>query len=277
VSATTDQSWDAGPVDRRGLVVEPALRAARDGGRKLLITYVTGGLPRWVEHLSAMVDAGADAVEVGIPFSDPVMDGPTIQAASLRALQGGATPASILDALREVDVPVPLVAMTYYNIVLRAGHRRFARMLVEGGVRGAIVPDLPLEESGDWERAALVGGVETVLLAAPVTPDDRLERLCARSHGFVYGVNLMGVTGERADLAVSGAVLARRMKEATDLPVVMGFGISGPDQAVAAAADADGVVVASALMRLVLGGAAPSEVGAAVAKVRAALDRVGPS
>jgi tryptophan synthase alpha chain len=267
-----DEDWEP-EGERRGLAVEPALRAARDAGRKLLVTYVTGGLPGWVDHLAAMVDAGADAVEVGIPFSDPVMDGPTIQAASLAALQAGATPPSILEALRDVEVPVPLVAMTYYNIVARAGHRRFARMLVSGGVRGAIVPDLPLEESGDWERAAQVGGVETILLAAPITPDDRLVRLAARSHGFLYGVNLMGVTGERANLAASGAVLARRLKAATDLPVVMGFGISGPDQAVAATVDADGVVVASALMRLVLDGAAPAEVGAAVGAVRKALDQ----
>jgi tryptophan synthase alpha chain len=271
-SGGPDEEWE--PVaDPRGVAVEPALRAARDAGRKLLITYITGGLPDWVDHLAAMVDAGADAVEVGIPFSDPVMDGPTIQAASLAALQAGATPPSILDALREIDVPVPLVAMTYYNIVARAGHRRFARMLVEGGVRGAIVPDLPLEESGDWERAAQVGGVETILLAAPITPDDRLARLAQHSHGFLYGVNLMGVTGERADLAASGAVLARRLKAATDLPVVMGFGISGPEQAVAATVEADGVVVASALMRLVLDGASPSRVGEAVAAVRVALDK----
>ncbi|MBO0692583.1 MAG: tryptophan synthase subunit alpha [Acidimicrobiaceae bacterium] len=252
--------------------MEPALRRTRDSGRKLLVGYVTGGLPGWVDHLAAVVDAGADAVEVGIPFSDPVMDGPTIQAASLAALQAGATPPSILEDLRAVDVPVPLIAMTYYNIVARAGHRRFARLLVEGGVRGAIVPDLPLEESLDWERAARVGGVETTLLVAPVTPDDRLAEICARSRGFVYGVNLMGVTGERASLAESFAVLARRLKAATDLPVLMGFGISGPAQAVAAAAESDGVVIGSALMRLALGGARPAEVGAAVAAVRAALD-----
>jgi tryptophan synthase alpha chain len=271
-AAPGEESWDAGPLEARGLAVEPALRAARAAGRKLLVAYVTGGLPGWLDHLGAMVDAGADAVEVGIPFSDPVMDGPTIQEASLRALRAGATPHGILDALRPAEVPVPLIAMTYYNLVARAGHRRFARMLVESGVRGAIVPDLPLEESGDWERAAGAVGVETVLLAAPITPDDRLGAICARSHGFVYGVNLMGVTGERAYLAASGGLLARRLRAATDLPVVMGFGISGPEQAAAAAAEADGVVVASALMRLVLEGQGPAEVGRAVAGVRAALD-----
>jgi tryptophan synthase alpha chain len=264
--------WEKGDVDVRGLGVEAHLRDRRDGGAKLLVPYVTGGLPGWLDHLRAMVDNGADAVEIGIPFSDPVMDGPTIQEASLQALGAGATPASILDAVRDLDVPVPLVAMTYYNVVARAGHRRFARMLVEAGVRGAIVPDLPLEELPDWERAAEVTGVETILLAAPVTPDDRLAELCARSRGFLYGVNLMGVTGERQDLAASGGVLAKRLKATTDLPVIMGFGISGPQQAVEAAAEADGVVVASALMRIALDGGGPAQVGDAVAAVRHALD-----
>lgn len=242
-------------------------------GRKLLVTYVTGGLgPDWTVALEAMVAAGADAVEIGIPFSDPVMDGPTIQEASVRALSAGATPASILDQLSAVEAGVPLVAMTYYNLVYRAGHHRFARMLVEAGVRGAILPDLPLEEAAGWEEESYDAGVETVLLAAPVTPDDRLARICKRSRGFVYGVNLMGVTGERATLAGSASVLARRLKALTDKPVVMGFGISTPSQAVEAAAEADGVVVASALMRLMIDGKGPAAVGDAVAEFRAALD-----
>lgn len=261
-----------GPTGR-GVEVESHLRAVRDSGRKILVTYVTGGLgPDWVQVLQAMVAAGADLVEIGVPFSDPVMDGPTIQEASTRALSLGANPASILDAVARVEVPVPLVAMTYYNIVFRAGHVRFARMLVDAGVRGAIVPDIPLEESGEWEREAAAAGVATVQLAAPVTPDDRLTELCRRSHGFVYGVNLMGVTGERASVASSAAVLAKRLKAATDMPVVMGFGISGPEQAVAAAAESDGVVVASALMRLMLDGAGPDAIGQAVGGIRRALD-----
>jgi tryptophan synthase alpha chain len=256
-----------------GVAVEGALRAARDGGRKLLVTYMTGGLgPDWVDYLQVMVENGADTVEVGLPFSDPVMDGPTIEEASLRALQAGATPLSILDAVARREQPVPLVAMTYYNLVVRAGHTRFARMLADAGVLGAIVPDLPLEESGDWEAAAAAAGVGAVLLAAPVTPDDRLARLCERSHGFVYGVNLMGVTGERATVAGSAGILAKRLKAATDKPVIMGFGISTPEQAVTAAADADGVVVASALVRAVLDGATVGEVGTLVAAFRAALD-----
>src|SRR5437868_797856 len=141
--------------------LESHLRARRDAGRKLLIPYVTGGLGRhWLDVLRAMAAAGADAIEVGIPFSDPVMDGPTIQESSKRALDQGATPASIVGALADVDAGVPLVVMTYYNVVFRAGHRRFARSLVSNGVAGAIVPDLPLEELDDWARAADDAGVE---------------------------------------------------------------------------------------------------------------------
>jgi tryptophan synthase alpha chain len=219
-----------------------------------------------------MVANGADAVEIGIPFSDPVMDGPTIQEASLRALQLGATPPGILSELRRVRVEVPLIAMTYYNLVFRGGHRRFAHNLVEAGVAGIILPDVPLEELGDWSRAADEAGVETVLLAAPITPDDRMAELCRRSRGFVYGVNLMGVTGERSAVASSARRLAERLKAATDKPVLMGFGVSTPEQAAEAASYADGVIVASALMRLLLDGATPERVGDRVADLRAALD-----
>ncbi len=255
--------------------VEAALRAARDQGRKLLVTYVTGGLGdrEWVDALAAMVDGGADLIEVGFPFSDPVMDGPTIQEASVRALNAGATPGGIVEALRPLEAPVPLVAMTYYNLVFRTGHARFAHLLTGSGVGGAIVPDLPLEESGPWEEEAAAAGLETILLAAPVTPDARLATLCQRSRGFVYGVNIMGVTGERTSLADSAGVLAQRLKAATDKPVIMGFGVSTPEQAVAVASQADGVVVASALMRLLLDGRGVAAVGKAVAALRAALDR----
>ena len=250
-----------------------ALADAKASGRKLLIPYVTGGLhPHWLDSIRAMADAGADAIEIGIPFSDPVMDGPTIQEASTAALAAGATPPSILAALRSADAGVPLVAMTYYNVVFHAGDARFASELAAAGVAGAIVPDLSLEELGPWEEAAHAAGVAPVLLAAPVTPDDRLAEVCRRSQGWVYGVNMMGVTGERDRVAESSRLLAKRMKAITDKPVVMGFGISTPEQAAEVAEEADGVVVASALMRILLDGGDAAAVGDAVAAMRAALD-----
>ena len=257
---------DAGPL-------EAHLRARRDAGRKLLVPYVTGGLgDDWPEVVRAFADAGADAIEIGIPFSDPVMDGPTIQEASEAALAQGVTLGAILDALRDVDAGVPLVAMTYVNLVFHMGYERFAAEAVAADVQGVILPDLPMEELDEWEPAAEAAGLETVLLASPLTPDERLDALCRRSRGFVYGVNLLGVTGERTSLADSSTVLARRLKRTTDRPVVMGFGISSPELARAAAEESDGVVVASALMRMRLDGARPEDLGAAVAEYRRALD-----
>ncbi|MDP9452170.1 MAG: tryptophan synthase subunit alpha [Actinomycetota bacterium] len=250
-----------------------ALRARRAEGAKLLVPYVTGGLSDdWTDVVAAVVAGGADAVEVGIPFSDPVMDGPTIQEASVRALDRGTTPASVLAELARVDAGVPLVAMTYYNLAFRMGDLRFARSLAAAGVAGAILPDLPLEESLAWEAQAAEAGVETVLLAAPVTPPDRLATIARRSRGFVYGVSRMGITGERASLAASAAVMARRLKAVTDTPVLIGFGISTPAQAVEVCAEADGVVVASALLRELLDGGGPQAAAEFVGRMRAALD-----
>ena len=254
--------------------LESHLRSARDAGRKLLVPYVTGGLgPNWLDALEAMAAAGADAVEVGIPFSDPVMDGPTIQEASQRALEAGATPLGILGQIEDIQVDVPLVAMTYYNLVFRTGHRRLARSLAGSGVAGAIVPDLALEELDDWSRAADDAGVETVLLASPVTPEHRLAQLCERSRGFVYGVSVMGITGERQSLAESAAVMGKRLKAVTDKPVLIGFGVCTPAHPVEASAKPNAVVVASALMRRLLDGAAPDDIGTSLAAIRTALDR----
>jgi tryptophan synthase alpha chain len=255
------------------LGLETTLRAGRDSGRKLLVPYVTGGLlPGWCDVLRAVADAGADAIEIGIPFSDPVMDGPTIQEASAVALARGTTPPSVLDDVTGVDAGVPLAVMTYGNIVHRAGRRRFAGELAAAGISGAIIPDFPLEESAEWEAACAEAGVDAVLLAAPVTPDDRLVRICERSRGFVYAVGRMGITGERAVVATSAGILAKRLKAVTDKPVLVGFGVSTPDQAVEAAAEADGVIVGSALMRVILDGGGPEEAAAFVGSLRRALD-----
>ena len=258
---------------RRAGKLEQHLRARRDAGRNLLVPYVTGGYDDdWVDVVHAVIDAGADAVEIGIPFSDPMIDGPVVQAASVRALERGTTPTSLLDALRHHEFGVPLAVMTYYNLVFRAGDRRFAHWLADAGVSGAIVPDLPLEEAGGWCDEAAAAGVDAVLLVAPSTPDDRAARICAASRGFVYAIGVMGVTGERATLASTAAVMGRRLRAVTDVPVCVGIGVSNAEQAATVCAEADGVVIGSALMRRLLDGAGPAGAAAFVAEVRAGID-----
>jgi len=251
--------------------LEERFRTLRASGRKLLVPYVTGFSPNWVEAIHAAVANGADAVEIGLPFSDPVMDGPVIQRASTIALQRGATVNAILDEVRELDVDVPLVVMCYYNTVFRAGHERFASLVRKAGVSGVIVPDLPLEESAPWCVAADTAGLATVMLAAPTAPDARLPLIAQRSRGFVYAVGLLGITGERETLASSATTIARRVKSATDLPVLVGVGVSDAAQAVEACSVADGVIQGAAIMRRLLDEGADS-VGRFVADVRRALD-----
>ncbi|HWN35931.1 MAG TPA: tryptophan synthase subunit alpha [Pseudonocardia sp.] len=256
--------------------LETTTRAVRDDGRKLLATYVTGGItPDWTDYLLASRDAGADLLEIGLPFSDPMLDGPTIQRASDRALNRGATVAAILADVAAVELAVPLVAMTYANLVFHDGPDRFCGALRDAGVTGLIVPDLPVDEVGALSGAAQRHGVDLVLLAAPSTGAQRRREIARRSRGFLYAVSLMGVTGERAGLDPSGAALARSLRQLTDLPVLLGFGVSGPEHAAEAARSADGVVVASALMRRVLDGERATELGGHVARIRAALDTGG--
>ncbi|GAA1404845.1 tryptophan synthase subunit alpha [Catellatospora coxensis] len=256
-----------------GVAVGPRLRERRDAGRKLLVPYVTAGISAdWTDFLTAYEQAGADAIEIGLPFSEPMIDGPTVQEASERALHRGATVPGILADLRRVRVDVPLVVMTYYHLVARDGHARFCAALAEAGVRGLIVPDLPLEELSELEQAAADAGVDLTLVAAPSGTPSRLREIAARSRGFVYAMTGMVTTGERTELPASAAEFATRLKTHADLPVLLGFGVSTPEHAVAGAHAADGVVVASALMRRVLDGAGPADVGAQVAELRAALD-----
>ena len=250
--------------------MEAAFRAKRAAGHKLLVPYITGGLPGWQDALRAAAAGGADAIEIGIPFSDPVMDGPVIQKASQMALEAGATPVSILQEARSLDVSIPLAVMTYYNTVHHAGHRRFAAQLVQAGIVACIVPDLPLEESGPWCEAADGAGIETVMLAAPTAPDSRLPLVAARARGFVYSVGLLGVTGERDTLASTAVALARRVKAITDVPVLVGVGVSNAAQAHEASQVADGVVMGASVVRRLLEGGADA-VGQFVAEVRAAL------
>jgi tryptophan synthase alpha chain len=254
-------------------MLETALRTKRSEGRKLLIPYLMGGMTDdWSQALAAVVAAGADAVEVGIPFSDPMMDGPVIQEAALQALQRGTVPDRVLDDIARAEVTVPVAVMTYYNIVFRAGHRRMARSLAESGVSGAIIPDLSLEELGPWAEEADQAAVDTVLLVAPSSPDDRVERICARAKGFVYAVARMGVTGEQTDVGRDAQAVVERIRRYTDVPVCVGVGVSTPEQAAQVCEVADGVVVGSALVRRLLTGGGPEAAAEFVGSLRLALD-----
>jgi tryptophan synthase alpha chain len=254
--------------------LETQLRVKKERGRKLLIPYLMGGMTDdWTQVLAAIVGAGADAVELGFPFSDPMIDGPVIQEAALRALARGVVPEHVLDELaRADDVTVPVAVMTYYNLVFRAGHRRMARSMASAGVSGAIVPDLPVEEIGPWAAEADAAGVDTVLLVAPPSPPDRVERICARARGFVYAVARMGVTGERGEVGDDAEKVVGRIRQCTDMPVCVGIGVSTPAQAAEVCAVADGVIVGSALVRRLLAGEGPEGAAAFVGSLRHAID-----
>jgi tryptophan synthase alpha chain len=229
--------------------LEDALRARREAGGRAFVPYVTGGFPGVdAGLLRALEAAGADAIEVGIPFSDPVMDGGVIQEASARALEAGATPSAVLDAIAAAGLRVPVAVMTYANPVHRRGARRFLAEARDAGVAGLIVPDLPVDESADLEGEAAGRGIDLVLLAAPGTTDRRLTEIARRSRGFVYCVATYGVTGARDRLEGTARAVVEALRPHTDLPLLVGVGIGTPAQAAEACAFADGVVVGSALM-----------------------------
>jgi len=239
--------------------LEPSLRSRLDAGGRVFVPYVTGGLSGVdAELLRGLELAGADAIEVGIPFSDPVMDGPVIQEASRRALEDGATPSSVLGTIKEAGLEVPVAVMTYANPVWHAGHEEFLDACVDAGVSGVIVPDLPVDEAGDWTTACERASVAPVFLAAPGTSDQRLRAIGETSRGFVYCVATYGVTGARDRLAETAAELVGRLRPLAGRPLLVGVGIAEPAQAAEACAFADGVVVGSALVRPLLEGDPPA-------------------
>ncbi|KOX28767.1 hypothetical protein ADK67_11435 [Saccharothrix sp. NRRL B-16348] len=255
-------------------------RRLRDAPGRLLIPYVMAGVvPDWLDLVRGAAEAGADAIEIGLPFSDPMLDGPTVQRAAALSAGRGGRPRALLDELAGLDVDVPLVVMTYANVAMTLTPERgvggFLDHLASVGVRGVIVPDLPLEESAEYRARAAEVGVAAVLLAAPSCDDDRCREIARASAGFVYCMSSMRITGERADLATTARETARRVKGMTGLPVVTGFGISTVEHAVEACADADGVVIGSVLMRMLVDGAPVADVVAEVAEFRRALSSVG--
>ncbi|MGH2540397.1 MAG: tryptophan synthase subunit alpha [Actinomycetota bacterium] len=229
--------------------LESALRARRDAGGKAFVPYVTGGYPGVdAGLLRALVDTGADAIEVGVPHSDPVMDGGVIQQASRASLDAGTHPADVLATIGQASLHVPVAVMTYVNPVLRRGVDAFLDEAAASGVTGMIVPDLPVDESGEFEAACARHHIDAVLLAAPGSSSDRLASIGGRAHGFVYCVATYGVTGAREVLSASARPLVEALRPATDLPLLVGVGIGTPEQAAEACGFADGVIVGSALI-----------------------------
>jgi tryptophan synthase alpha chain len=226
---------------------------AGSGKRAALMPYLMGGFPdagaaRRIGE--ACIAGGADILELGVPFSDPLADGPVIHAAATRALAGGATMDRVLELGAALSASIPVVLMCYANPVLARGFERFAVTLAEAGISGLIVPDIPHEESDDVFAACEAAAVALVPLIAPTTTDDRLEAIGARARGFVYAVSLTGTTGERSALSDTFGPRIVRARAHTTVPVALGFGIGTPEQAVQAAeAGADGVIVGSRLVR----------------------------
>ncbi len=249
---------------------------AGSGKRAALMPYLMGGFPTLEQSLQigkACVGAGADLLELGVPYSDPLADGPTIHEAGTRALQAGASLAGVLEVARELAGSAPVVLMCYANMVFAPGADAFVERLAQTGACGLIVPDLPLEEAPEVLVACDAHGLALVPLVAPTTPVERLARIGARARGFLYTVSVVGTTGERASLSDSFAETVTRAKASTGVPVALGFGISTPEQASQAAeAGADGVIVGTRLVRAAAEAEDPAgSVGEVVAELAAAL------
>ena len=265
----------AGSGSRR---IADAFAAAREQGRAALMPYMMGGFPDQGTSLAvadAYAESGADLVELGVPYSDPLADGPVIHSAGTRALEAGATLESVLKICERLSQRVPVVAMAYANMALAHGPECFAQALAGAGASGAIVPDLPFEEGGAVSEALREAGLALIPLIAPTTPPDRRARICAAAGGFVYLVSDTRTTGERQALPAALGELIAATKADSPVPVAVGFGIGTPEQAAEVGRVADGVIVGSRLVRIVAvaGNAAEAASGVSsfIADARAAI------
>jgi tryptophan synthase alpha chain len=233
--------------------IASAFAAAREQGRAALMPYLVGGFPD-LDASAAIAEAyaegGADLIELGIPFSDPLADGPVIHAAGTEALARGATLERVLDACGGVATRVPTLAMAYTNMILARGWERFAELLSAHGLAGAIVPDLPVEEAESVRDALADNGLALVPMVAPTTPAERRRRICAGAEGFVYVVSDVGVTGERDELPPALAELVEAVRDDAAVPAAVGFGIGTPEQAATVGRIADGVIIGTRLVRI---------------------------
>jgi tryptophan synthase alpha chain len=236
--------------------IDELFARARGENRAALVGYLPAGFPDLktsIAAIEAMVEGGVDLVEVGLPYSDPVMDGPVIQAAADRALAGGTRTADVLDVVRAATrTGVPTVVMTYWNPIERYGVDRFSADLAGAGGAGLITPDLTPDEAGEWMTASDAHGLDRIFLVAPSSTDERLAMTAMASSGFVYATSVMGVTGQREQTSSLAPALVQRLRGVTDKPVGVGLGVSNRAQALEVAAFADAVIVGSALVRCLL-------------------------
>ena len=228
----------------------------RDSKRAGLVTYITAGdpdLPRTEGILRALDRAGADVIEVGVPFSDPLADGPVIQRATERALAAGTTLKGVLELVTKVrpDISAGIVIFSYANPILRLGAERFADLALAAGVDGVLVLDLPIEEAGEFRNLLGSRGIDTILLLSPTTSDERLRQASALGSGFLYAISRLGVTGVRDQLAEGAEEMVARIRTFSDLPLALGFGISKPEHVRAVTQWADAAVVGSALVTVI--------------------------
>jgi tryptophan synthase alpha chain len=240
-------------------LAETFARLKREG-RPGLVTYVTAGDPdlaRSAAILKGLDRAGADVLEVGVPFSDPLADGPVIQRATERALAAGGSLRASLSLVRDVrrDVAAPIVLFSYANPLMRMGIERFAREAASAGVQGVLALDLPIEEAGEFDRVLAAEGLDTIFLLSPTTTDDRIRKAAELGRGFLYGISRLGVTGARDRVADGAEALIRRIRRHTDLPIALGFGISRPEHVAEVGSYADAAVVGSGLVSLIAGAA----------------------
>ncbi|MFD5100227.1 tryptophan synthase subunit alpha [Streptomyces albidochromogenes] len=238
-------------------LLSDTLERARSENRAALIAYLPAGFPTvdgGIDAVKAVVAGGADVVEVGLPHSDPVLDGPVIQTADDIALRGGVKIADVMRTVREAHAATgaPVLVMTYWNPIDRYGVERFTAELAEAGGAGCILPDLPVQESALWREHAEKHGLATVFVVAPSSKDERLATITAAGSGFVYAASLMGVTGTRESVGAQAQDLVRRTRATTELPVCVGLGVSNAVQAKEVAAFADGVIVGSAFVQRML-------------------------
>jgi tryptophan synthase alpha chain len=236
--------------------IEPAFSRLRAEKRTGLVTYVTAGDPSMAataDILRTLARSGADVLEVGVPFSDPLADGPVIQRATERALAAGATLGGVLDMLARVrdQIDAPIVIFSYANPILRMGLDAFAGRAREAGVDGVLTLDVPPEEAEEWRQRFATAGIDTIFLLSPTTADERIRRAAALGSGFLYGISRLGVTGARDEVADSAAELAARVRAATDMPLALGFGVSRPEHVRAIGDIADAAVVGSALVNVI--------------------------